>query len=483
MSDLEWQLKEVVTRLDHLQRDPFGDQAARITRSIEASSLPDGIRGVGSTVARLVQVCDWALPMIAAELAQNSRLLSELIEVTSNPRLVAARESARHGVRAMENEWFAEAIGEFDRALAKYRYDPVVHFYLGVCRANLGDDHAALQAFELAVKYGFDKENQPAGGQVACGAAIVAAEAYCLAGDPAAAVRILDKVREKITDCPEVEHSYAHVTGDAAALRSALRIAPELALDARRRGTPHVEEVSVELLPVVQERLARGQQLTDRLNAVGATFDRTGIDEPIEPVVGRGAAWELATTSGSLHEVRGALAQTSHRVREVMDRRRRSIAARASSAEATRTSARMDRPKEVFLVVAGVALGGIILLVLLGVIGFFLDGIWVGGLIFLVIFVYGAIWFGVGVKEWQNVRGTGRRIRESRVEFGQFEREMAAHDRKAARYEGIRSSVEAFLNEPRPHRTIPFYGSVDVDAEPRMIEGGRGPGIVIPPAT
>lgn len=346
MQDIELRyMRQIVSQLDKLNHDPSGEHVARITRSIEAA-VGDDVAAIGSSVAQLAAMSDWTMPTIVAELAQQSRLLSDLIEVTSHPRATAARESAKYGVRMMSNGLYPEAVTEFRKSLKRYGYDPAVLLNIGLCLGAEGDDSGALAAFERSVKYGLVDDQQPTGRQIACGAAIVGALVHREAGNGPAAAAFLNLVRDKVVDCPEVDHLYADLTADAAALRRAIQVAPELALHAAVRGTPHAEEVSAELLPAVRGRLQRGRQLLERLHRLEVAIDRDAIPEPTEPVLDRGAAVELATSWGAVCELARSMAATNERVHSVVEGAVRATASQPPkrSPESSRRRRRRSTP-------------------------------------------------------------------------------------------------------------------------------------------
>lgn len=64
-----------------------------------------------------------------------------------------------------------------------------------------------------------------------------------------------------------------------------------------------------------------------------------------------------------------------------------------------------------------------------------------------------------------------RSIVDCEADLRRLERDKAANDSLVRSYDSVRLQIESFLNERRPHRTVPFYGSAVVGWARRAIEG------------
>jgi tetratricopeptide (TPR) repeat protein len=253
--------RSVASELKHARWDCYVESSRQSIRDVREAELLGQITSVEQSVSRAAAMAEWAFPAVVSLIVQNNALLSQLVELTANPRSVAATESVHMGLHALRNGWHSDSIAEFERAISDNRYDSATHFALGCAYAAMQDFANAGSSFTRAVRYGLADSKE-----IACGAALFGAQSLRRAGDTVGADSLLLSVVERVPDCPEVALAYARSSNDKEVLHSALTFAPELALDAAAAEIDGVEEVCRNIL-------VGSAGLTARLDESGACLN------------------------------------------------------------------------------------------------------------------------------------------------------------------------------------------------------------------
>ena len=480
MSSVELQyLEKIASELERARVDPYGEHAANVAKSIEASGLAAQVGSMGQSISRVAAMAEWALPAIAREIAKNSTLLEELIGVTASPRSTAARESSQMGLNALRNGWSKEAIEEFSKALEDNRYDAGTHLALGCAHIAVGDYDAASDSFTAAVRYGL-----PTSRPVACGAALLGAQTLIRNQDRQGAIQLLDVVRTKITNCPEVDLAFARLTDDISALRRALRIAPELAIDAAAAGISGTQDVCIELLMGVEKRLHECRRLLDEVAdmsgepSTASRFYLENVDV---------AATYLVSAGQVLEQARRQLSTESESLHISLQKKSSELQSASSRAEYARNEAKRQKEKDAPIIAKGnsqrVGCGATTLLMVVlyaascnsymstGDLG---DGTLGLGLFAGLLFWICLFWSFKAVPAASAASAAEKRrpddtIHKSEREIAKIKPKQDRLGITLARYEKLKTDAQSAVNQPMPYRTVPFLSPGGAVAGPRAI--------------
>lgn len=472
-------LRQIANELERAGTDPHGEYSGRMARGIRDSGLLCEVDSVGRSISRVAAMAEWAFPAIISEIVHNTALLSQLIELTANPRTAVASESTRMGLNALRHGWYSDAVEEFGRAIAENRYDSVTHLVLGCSFAALKNYLAAGSSFSNAVKYGL--VDTP---QIACGAALLGAQAFRKAGDEAEAVQLLRSVAKHVRSCPEVALAYARASGEQTHLDAALRVAPELALDAAAADIDGVETISRRLLigeGGLEARLVESAACLAELSRLNGNAKKGSDDHNFGRSKNDSYAVRLATAGASLTTVNQQLLTVRTQVQHKIEREEQEFSGKLDAAKASLNSAtEQEREEGSSRDKSVVCLIGFVLAIIVAVLmqGSVMDGSssqgsgWNDaspGLWILLVLATGLLWIiilGWSLSAWNalktivrtaNSDAPGRKSAQQRS-ISQLEPKAARlrkHKVEAQRL--FRRIDRAVADWPAP-RTVPFYG-------------------------
>ena len=93
---------------------------------------------------------------ISLELAVQSEVFKNVLEVLKNKRKTEAEELKQFGITALRNNWIDDAIKDFDKSLEINRYDYQVYYLLAKCHLFKGNEELKNKNLELAYHYSFE---------------------------------------------------------------------------------------------------------------------------------------------------------------------------------------------------------------------------------------------------------------------------------------------------------------------------------------
>lgn len=197
--------------------------------SLEASNraIENEARNIQSAVIALAAVNAAGFKAVCEALGETNATLQNIERMLANPLSTAAAERYRRGCHALSEEWFEEALGEFDAAVELDPFQPITHFSRGLALGVLNRRSEAFSAFSDACRY---TGKTPTLRPLAAGAAILAAQAAEGTDRLPDAVELLTQTVSSVPDCAEAWLALAKITGREAPLRRAFQIAPELAM-------------------------------------------------------------------------------------------------------------------------------------------------------------------------------------------------------------------------------------------------------------
>ncbi len=296
MDDLnQLYLQQMLEQLVILRTDRYGTTRDAMAAAVRDSGMPSGLEGLTAVVSRAAATIDASTAEIAAALSRNNHLTERLLDATLNPLATQADELRARGFAAFGNGWFGEAATDLRRAVQTDYRDARAFLVLGLAETTLGQAEQAAEAFERAARYGATTAPE-----VACGAALLGSRVLDDLGRPERALALLREVARQVPSCPEVLLTLARRSRDPAALRTALSIAPELALDAAATGTAHVDAVCLDLLRELEPRGRRVQAIHAAAREAMPTEPLPALPPPPPPH--RDPVLRLATLGTWVHD-------------------------------------------------------------------------------------------------------------------------------------------------------------------------------------
>jgi tetratricopeptide (TPR) repeat protein len=269
-------LKTIADQLHEWNSDYFDRGAGRIADGIRMSGIPGTLNSVNATMTMLASTSAWQLSQMSVTLTQQTSLLEQLLTANFNPEATAALELTRRGTYALQRDLLPEAIADLTSSVNRHPYDCSAWLALGFAYAQGGLPRDAANSFAKAVRYSL--RDRPA---FACGAGLLAAQAYDEIGDSAQAHECLQHVASVVSDCPEVDLALSRRTSDRKTLRRALENDPELAVVAEAGGVAHLRTVCQELSRAADGPIAAWARIEACHSALVTCLNEAG--QPPEP--------------------------------------------------------------------------------------------------------------------------------------------------------------------------------------------------------
>lgn len=129
--------------------------------------IAEGIDNVGYAlddikegIVGLAAAFEWGISQVVWQLEQNREVLQNIVEILIAPLDTQAKELKKRADEAYTNEWFEDALVDYQASEEKNRYDFTIHISMGMIYLfNIIDKGKALEYFEKAVKYAKPKSN------------------------------------------------------------------------------------------------------------------------------------------------------------------------------------------------------------------------------------------------------------------------------------------------------------------------------------
>jgi tetratricopeptide (TPR) repeat protein len=211
-----------------------------------------------ASIVALAAVSAAGFESICRALSDTNQLLAGIEQMLANPLSTAAAERYRRGVHALSQEWFEPALKELDASIEQDPFQSLSHFARGLALGALGRNPESFAAFKDAIRF---TGKDPALLPVLAGASILAAQAGEPIGKAMEAAAILDSAITRVPNCPELILARARSSGERRDIRSALLMAPELAIIAVAGNIPNARQVAEDVAtdstgPIVAMRAA-----------------------------------------------------------------------------------------------------------------------------------------------------------------------------------------------------------------------------------
>lgn len=320
--------------------------------ALEASNraIETEARGIRSAVISLAAVNAAGFKAVCEALGESNATLHNIERMIASPLSTAAAERYRRGRHAMSEEWFEDALVEFDAAAQMDPFQPITHFSRGLALGALDRRSEAFSAFSDACRYaGKAPELRP----LAAGAAILAAQAAESSNRSDEAVALLSQIVSRIPECAETWLALAKITAREAPLRRALQIAPELAMVAlagKVAGARHVAE------SVFSDKTGAVQGMLRAIRYSRSLGMSAHVPSTMPEIMSFHAVWRPALAEKELQAAKGLLADER---RLASDLRARELA--SESVKSPVPIPPVSPPAVVSLVIASMSLVGVVL--------------------------------------------------------------------------------------------------------------------------
>ncbi len=277
--------------------------------------IGNNLNTLGSNIARMVVMADWALPEIIGSLATVAERLGGIEQMMASPEETRAAEYYRTGSQALVRagtagspartvQWYVLAAEDLRRAVEAHRYHPKSWYNLGVALARLEQTQEAAMAFSQCAFFGIDDSLV-----LGATAVLLSAALYRQAGQTEDSADILREYVGQLDRCAEIHLALGVHHGETDHLRRALLLAPHLAADARTANAVDVESVAIELCRQpngVVEKLFHLETSVERVTRIAATLGLTSASVPrssppptgVEILIRFAAQWPIALANG-----------------------------------------------------------------------------------------------------------------------------------------------------------------------------------------
>ena len=119
-------------------------------------SLNDFKNQTSAELERLTATVQKGFSMLSMELAIQSQIFKNILNVLREKRKTEAEELKSYGLKALRNGWINDAIDEFNRSIELNRYDYQVYYLLSKCYFILDDikmqDHYLQMSFQYSAE-------------------------------------------------------------------------------------------------------------------------------------------------------------------------------------------------------------------------------------------------------------------------------------------------------------------------------------------
>ncbi|MDA3895445.1 MAG: hypothetical protein PF482_04770 [Desulfobacteraceae bacterium] len=132
-------------------QDRITEGVDRVGYAIE--NIKDGLNGLGAAF-------EWGISKVVWQLEQNRAVLRDIVQILSAPLDTQAKELKKRADEAYANEWFDDALTDYQASERKNKYDFTIHISMGMIYLfNIIDKEKALECFDKAAKYAKPKSN------------------------------------------------------------------------------------------------------------------------------------------------------------------------------------------------------------------------------------------------------------------------------------------------------------------------------------
>lgn len=115
--------------------------------------IKDGLAGLAAAF-------EWGISQVVWQLEQNREILRNIVEILVAPLDTQAKELKKRADEAYANEWFDDALVDYQASEEKNKYDFTIHMSMGMIYLfNIINKEKALEYFDKATKYAKPKSN------------------------------------------------------------------------------------------------------------------------------------------------------------------------------------------------------------------------------------------------------------------------------------------------------------------------------------
>lgn len=265
----EYDMQRLISHVEDVRLEIARSEAAQLDRSgSDARLLGSGLGAMAAGFDAMASRLEVSLGFLEAttargfesvidQLAGVATQLDKLASLAAHPTEVAATELRNRGLYALEQGWSPDAVADLNRATEVFPYDPLTHLALGLAHSRQHDILSAAGAFEKAAQYSGAREPR-----LTVTAAQLAAERLGSIGSQDRRKAVLAAAFKAVPDAAELAFNLAEFEPDM--LVCALRLDPDLAVAARDRGLPNLEQAAAVVLAEptgLERRYARALEI------------------------------------------------------------------------------------------------------------------------------------------------------------------------------------------------------------------------------
>lgn len=123
-------------------------------------SIGYAVEDINNGLASLAAAFEWGISQVVWQLEQNREILRNIVEILEAPLDTQAKELKKRADEAYTNEWFNDALADYQASEEKNKYDFTIHMSMGMIYLfNIINKEKALECFNKATKYAKPKSN------------------------------------------------------------------------------------------------------------------------------------------------------------------------------------------------------------------------------------------------------------------------------------------------------------------------------------